>query len=143
MFDHLEYNPETGEIYSHKKKRILKGYVNKDRGYRYHGTGGKLYISARLCWFLHYGEWPDGEIDHINRDRLDDRLCNLRVVNRRENNLNRKPQGRLKVRGVSMHKNKYKVQRCINGQQNYYGLFETLEEAAAKAKEVYGVHGEL
>ncbi len=142
MFDHLEYNPETGEIYSHKKCRVLSGSVQAN-GYRYYKTGGKLHRSSRLCWFLYWGEWPDGEIDHKNRDRLDDRLCNLRVVDRSTNNRNRAPYGKVKVRGVRINGSGYQVRRKIDGEIVAFGTYKTLEEAAAKAKEVYGVHGEL
>ena len=40
---------------------------------------------SRALWYMHYGEWPSGEIDHINGDTHDDSLCNLRECARGEN----------------------------------------------------------
>ena len=137
MFEHLEYNPDTGEIYSHKKCKVLSGDVRND-GYRQYSLNRKNFLSGRLCWFLHHGEWPDGEIDHINRDRLDDRICNLSVVDRKANNANRDPHGEVKVRGVTRVGGRYRVQSWIDNAYKHHGYFDTLEEAAAKSKEVYG-----
>ena len=46
---------------------------------------GKLIYAHRAAWAIHFGEWPKGEIDHINGDASDNRIINLRVVNRTEN----------------------------------------------------------
>lgn len=43
----------------------------------------------RMAWFYVHGEWPKGQIDHINHDRKDNRIANLRVVDNTENHRNR------------------------------------------------------
>ena len=38
---------------------------------------GKFYHLHRLVWFYSTGAWPIGVIDHVNRDRADNRISNL------------------------------------------------------------------
>jgi hypothetical protein len=91
----LEYNLETGEFFwkisvAKKIKPGKKaGQVCKIHGYETIGIKGKNYKSHRLAWMYVYGKWPEIEIDHINRIKTDNRICNLRDVTRSINNLNR------------------------------------------------------
>ena len=72
---------DTGEVYSTKKKDFLKFQKNKN-GYR---ISGGIHLS-HIIWVGANGAIPYGmQIDHINGDRDDDRLCNLRLVSRSEN----------------------------------------------------------
>jgi hypothetical protein len=57
-------------------------------GYLVIRVGGSLYKAHRLVWLYTHGEWPDGEVDHINRVRHDNRIENLRVLSRRHNSIN-------------------------------------------------------
>ena len=50
---------------------------------------GNIVCAHRLAWVLHYGAWPVGVIDHINRDRADNRIVNLRDVTPTENARNK------------------------------------------------------
>lgn len=45
----------------------------------------RLYMAHRVVWLIHHGQWPDGEIDHINRIRDDNRIENLRLASRSQN----------------------------------------------------------
>lgn len=64
---------------------------------------GKFYLRARLIWAYHNGEIPKGfEIDHINRNKLDDRIENLRLVTMSQNVRNRDATGRSKIKHLSM-----------------------------------------
>ena len=50
-----------------------------DDGYRYIEIDGELYRADMVAWALQTGEWPEGEIEHINGDRGDNRWVNLRI----------------------------------------------------------------
>ncbi|MBR0868936.1 HNH endonuclease [Bradyrhizobium tropiciagri] len=77
------------------------GYSNSI-GYRQVAFGGKIHSVHRIAWALYYGEHPAGEVDHINGDRSDNRLCNLRLATSSQNNQNRRlcSRNRSGVKGV-------------------------------------------
>lgn len=98
--DHLSYNPETGEFrWKMNRGRAAKageiaGFIHTS-GYRRIGVCGALVYAHRLAWLMHYGSDPLYEIDHINRNRDDNRIINLRDVTSLENNQNQSRSGRL------------------------------------------------
>ena len=82
------YDPATGDLVH---KRLNRKMENKNKnGYilYYPNSGSKL--AHRAVWAIHYGKWPEGEIDHINLDRSDNRISNLRIASRSENMANQK-----------------------------------------------------
>jgi hypothetical protein len=94
----LQYDPGTGEFiwkprsgdkqWNTKLAGEVAGFMDGG-GYRQIRIDGKHYRAARLAWLYVYGEWPQNEIDHINRVRTDNRLVNLRDVTSSENQNNR------------------------------------------------------
>ena len=98
------YNPETG-VFTWKIRRkhcaqavgAQAGSLNS-KGYRRITVDGREYKAHRLAWFYVWGEWPT-LLDHINRDRSDNRLCNLRVATPSLNALNKTP-AKLSTSGV-------------------------------------------
>lgn len=88
-FDRIHYDPGTGVFtWSVAGAGIAKGReagTTTCHGYRVIRLGRYGYRAHRLAWFLSYGKWPVGEIDHINGDKLDNRITNLRDVTRAEN----------------------------------------------------------
>lgn len=98
LIDSLSYNPETGKLFWNKTMngRVLQGSeagsINSS-GYVTIGYEGVSYQASRVIWALVTGKQPEGLIDHINRDRVDNRFVNLRdveeIVNRRNRGLNK------------------------------------------------------
>lgn len=83
---HFSYNPINGEI-SRNDRANSCGSLDKD-GYLIIKIKKHQFKAHRLAWFLYYGSFPVMEIDHINRNRLDNRIENLREVDRKGNNRN-------------------------------------------------------
>lgn len=107
----------------------------------------RLYKGHRVAWAVHYGFWPDGHIDHIDGNRSNNRIANLRVVSRTENNMNmaRKSNNTSGHTGVSRTKSgqRWRARIQVNGNYKTIGSFATKDEAIAarKAAEVqYGFH---
>jgi hypothetical protein len=135
----LVYDPSTGHFTW--KQRVAKciqigsiaGNTNKI-GYVTIGLRKKVYKAHRLAWLYIHGEWPDGLIDHINGDKSDNRLVNLRVVNETGNSENvRKPNKRNKsgFMGVIWFQNKWRANITINRKTKWLGDYATPEEAHA------------
>jgi hypothetical protein len=108
------------------------------RGYNVAVIFNKKHYAHRVAWAMHYGKWPTDEIDHINGDRLDNRIENLREVSRTENsrNLCRQNRNKTGVIGVwwDQSRNKYQAYIRVNGKRHHLGRFDSLEDAA-KARE--------
>lgn len=119
MFSELTY--EAG-VLLRKGKRC--GYVD-NCGYLRVCIARKKYLVHRLIYKMHNPEFDlssDLVIDHINRDRLDNRIENLRAVTKAENNRNR-----AECRGVSYCKQTNKWKAGLNGK--WLGRYETEQEA--------------
>lgn len=137
----IDYNQSTGAFVwrvstSNVKAGTVAGCVNA-KGYQYIGIGGKLYRANRLAWFYVHGTWPNGQIDHINGNRLDNRIENLRDVDGYTNQRNRHNGNKgssSKLCGVSFHKGtgKWRAQLSINKTTKHLGLFDS-EVAAHNA----------
>lgn len=90
----------------------------------------------RVAWAIFYGAWPDGEIDHINHVRDDNRIVNLRAVDRRQNAQNTSLQRNNSsgVTGVSRIKGRWRATIYHNGKRHDLGRYDTRSEAIAKRK---------
>ncbi len=134
----LSYDPDTG-VFTHILARrgvtvgSVAGYKNSD-GYNYIILDAKKYVAHRLIWMYLYGQWPANQLDHINRLRHDNRICNLREVTISENrqNLGLDPKNKSGFRGVSFD-NLTKLWRAnisINGKAINLGRYSTAILAA-------------
>lgn len=128
----LHYDPDTGTFtwITRPSYRAdigdIAGSINPD-GYVLTQIKGIKYFNHILAHLYMTGSWPEGETDHINKVRDDNRWCNLRDISREENQSNRVwPVGASGVRGITAHKSG-KWQVALN--RKYLGIFNTLEEA--------------
>lgn len=88
---------------------------------------GKVYKSHRIAWLLFYGCWPKNEIDHIDGNGLNNRITNLRDVNRHENMRNTRKTKR-SVSGVcgvtfSKQRNKWRARISIDNKEVNLGEY--------------------
>jgi len=145
--DMLSYDPETGEFFwlikpSGPTPSGSRAGKTTNQGRRSISIKNRNYEASRLAWLHFYGEWPKNHIDHINRNPLDNRICNLRDVTCAENQRNRSSNiinGYGK--GYSYHKKrrKWQAQASIDGKVKYLGLFDSEEEAKMATLAAKGV----
>lgn len=83
----LSYNPETGIFCRLRYPKSVVGRI-ATKGYRQIMVKGTRAMAHRLAWLYVHGEWPQGQIDHINQCKDDNRICNLRVVSNKQNSEN-------------------------------------------------------
>lgn len=110
------------------------GCIDKYNGYIVTSINRKMYKVHRLIWFWMTGSFPPKgmEIDHINRNKSDNRWCNLRLVTRAQNGWNRMPTGKDGIKGVRKFRGKkWMATICIGGIHRHLGTLETSEEAKA------------
>jgi len=148
----LRYDAAFGRFYALKPlgaRGVGKeaGSVNSI-GYRYVSIDRVTYLEHRLVWFYCYGEWPKCDIDHINGDKKDNRIENLRLATVSQNCFNTKISKRNTsgFKGVDYHKptKKWRAAIKISGKNYHIGLFATAEEAgAAYAEFAKKAHGEF
>lgn len=91
--EYLHYDPNTGVMFSYKNRKRTNylfplGSVATNK-YLLINISDFRYRAHRLAWLYVYGEFPKGQIDHINGNRIDNRICNLRDVSRNENAKNK------------------------------------------------------
>jgi len=115
------------------------GYLNHD-GYIHIRFQKKLYGAHRLIWVWHSGDIPiDKQIDHMDKNRSNNKIENLRLANNAQNSTNRSLSKRNKsgFNGVSFDKQtgKYKAQIMHLGKLKHLGRYDTKEEAASRREE--------
>lgn len=136
--DALDYNPETGNFaWKIRPSKAVKagdaaGCTEKRIGYITIGIAGRVYKAHRLAWLYMHGEWPKGLIDHINGNKADNRIANLRDVGAHGNAQNvKKPNRRNKsgFMGVIWYQNKWRASISVNGKSKWLGDYSTPEKA--------------
>jgi len=160
----LEYDPDTGCLFWRHRPRELFETLNAfkswntkfagretfhfiDRhGYNYGMLFRKTYKKHRIVWLMCYGQLPD-KIDHVNGDRKDNRLINLRSVTTAENckNLGRSKSNTSGVTGVNFVKSvgKWNARICCGGIRVNLGYYSEMSEAVSARKNAeltFGFH---
>jgi hypothetical protein len=166
----IDYDPQTGALvwrvrdvsfFTDGKMSAINGMRRWNKRYagkaalNYKGTQGYFrgaifgrgYLAHRVAWAIYSGAWPENEIDHINGDRSDNRIANLRSATRQENGKNcaigtRNTSGTIGVRWYNRDR-VWVAQVSINGKQKHIGNFKSKDEAIearAKANLECGYH---
>lgn len=136
----FSYDPQTGNfVYLVDPNRNMKGSVGKVAGTLRNGAylvitiKGYSYYAHRLVWLYVFGTWPKNFLDHVNGDKTDNRLENLREATYAENQYNTgaKATNTVRLKGVTVCGNRWKAQITKNRKVYYLGLFDTKEAAYA------------
>lgn len=141
-----EYNPLTGALV-HRHRRELSERKANSNGYHVMMINRKRYYAHRLVWLYLYGSFPPEGlvIDHINRNRNDNRECNLRLVTPQQNTRNSSVSktNTTGVTGVSWHKRlgKWYSHITIMGKPKSLGYYDSLLDACAARKSAEGQLG--
>lgn len=137
----LDYCPETG-VFVWKVTRSFKAVAGAVAGSEYKATGylriqidGTSYLAHRLAWLHHYGEWPTLDIDHINGEKSDNRIANLREATTSQNGQNQhraQSDNKSGALGVYLDKNgRWRAVIAKDGLIYGLGAFDTKESAHA------------
>lgn len=144
----LEYDAGTGILYRLTDSgRGMQIKTVTPYGYLQVAFGGRCMLVHRVVWAMHFGEWPSGMIDHINRVKTDNRICNLRIANNVQNAGNMSVHSRSKsgVKGVSQKPNgRWRAYIRFNGKNHALGTFINIQDAInAYNKAAHEVHGDF
>ena len=149
MIDHerlkqiIQYDPQTGQFTWRVNGKGRFQRVGKiagtltEKGYLKICADCKAYRAHRLAWFYVHEVWPPDEIDHINRNKTDNRIANLRLATHVENcqNMPLRRDNKYGVPGITYHgdrrKKRWQAKIRINGVLKYLGYYHTIDEAKA------------
>jgi len=142
------YDPESGIVlwkkrYSNAISPDLSLGMNS-KGYRNACVGGRNYAGHHIAWALHHGRMPCGQIDHINHDRSDNRIVNLREVtpaqNQRNSSMDRRNTSG--VTGVRWRGDRkaWEATIRVSNKPIYLGRHASLDAIRCAAERKYGFH---
>ena len=133
VLESITYHPESG-VFTNKFGRRIGSYTRK---YGRLFVGGKQLTLSRLAVFKMKGKWPDGEVDHIDRDTHNDKWNNLRECSHLENMRNQGVRRNNKTGFRGVVRSSYKGTERYNALSTetgvgrvFLGQFRTPEEAA-------------
>ena len=106
--------------------------------------GRKSYANHKVIWLYVHGHWPEHDIDHKNRCRIDNRLENLRIATKSQNSANRVFKNRVGLKGAYRQKGRDTYYSMIRVERKaiYLGFFyseiEAHEAYKAAAQKYFG-----
>lgn len=126
---HVNGGAQAGEILCSKGRKTYHTVMVDGEAYKLH----------RIVWLLNYKEWPNGQIGHINGDRMDNLIANLRVVSNRQNCKNQSiaknnSSGHVGV-SWAVCCSKWMSNITNNGKRIYLGVFSDMDDAIKARKE--------
>lgn len=138
LHEAYDYDAERGWLINREKRSRMSvigsraGY-DSVRGYRHIKIDGTVYVEHRMIWLYHHGSLPK-IVDHIDCNRSNNRIENLRAASNGQNQQNARKSYRNKsgYKGVSFHKksNKWIANIGFDGKKLYLGSFDSAEEAS-------------
>lgn len=155
----LDYDHSTGQFHWRRRKGVHHttnvryagkpaGHPCKRLGYVLLGINRRLYRAHRLAWLYIYGQWPEGDLDHINTDKMDNRIANLRIATPSQSmgNVGKPKHNTSGLKGAYWDKRAGRWLSQIKHQrkQHHLGYFDTAEEAhAAYVEAATRLHGDF
>lgn len=137
---HHYFEYKEGDLYWKINRSMMKagdkaGNIN-NRGYSYVGINDKKYSTHRIIFLMHYGYMPKC-IDHIDGNKANNNIENLRVATVSQNNQNVKirKDNTTGMKGISKARGMYRVQVSVQGKNKHCGYFDDLELAELVAIE--------
>lgn len=128
------YHSETGTFDWSNPGRLRKPGHASSAGYLRLRVGGRYHPAHHLVWLIEYGQMPEQQIDHIDGDRCNNRIGNLRQVNAVVNSQNQRKAHRTSSTGLlgasPTHKS-WRAQIKVYGRSVHLGMFNSPEEAHA------------
>ena len=136
LHEQFIYDPQTGFILSRTSRTSRRAGKRCDRhrsGYLCVYIDGQLHLAHRIAWIMHYGEPPIGFIDHKNRDKIDNRIENLRDCSHPENMWNAKVRSDSStgIKGLSFdgRRQRWRGEITVNGKRHMLPRRKTKEAA--------------
>lgn len=162
----LRYEPETGKLYWKPRPAIMfdeirhcniwnARYANKEAftsvkgsGYRHGRVNYKPLLAHRVIWAMVHSRWPEAQIDHVDNDRLNNRIGNLRESTHAENMRNQcnRKTNKSGYKGVhwDSRDKAFRAQISYEGKKIFLGYHATAEAAhAAYCEAAKKYHGEF
>ena len=144
----FRYDPKTGHLYWREPRFAYHAHTpaghSHNKGYRQVSINSKEYLVHRIIWLLVHGCHPP-EIDHINGCRDDNRLENLRAVDRSGNQHNAaiRKDNTSGCKGVDFRRRtgRWVARLQLQGSRKFIGSFDSLDDAVAARREAAKLYG--
>lgn len=128
----LSYDPSTGvftwivaQWRGSVGNKTIAGHCAANDGYVRICISKRMYLAHRLAWLYIHGRWPAHQIDHINGNKSDNSMANLREASVSQNLFNRP------AKGVYRNGKGWNVQVTLDGARKCLGTYKTWDEARA------------
>lgn len=139
----LEYDEQSGTFIwkVNPSRRTKIGDIAGSKtasGYHQIKILGKNYLAHRIAWLYVHGEFPDGFLDHMDHNPLNNRIENLRLATNQENKRNGSlyRNNSTGYRGVYESGRRFEGYLKVNGERVFIGMFDTAEEASVAVESI-------